>query len=316
MTVIHRILSGSPPVRWARCLAFALRGVRVHPTCTVTGEVSIGYRCAVGRRTRLQAAAGAAIRAGERVWIADHVELECSGRVSIGPGTTIQRRCTINGTVSLGTRCILAPNIFVSSGSHPFRDTPWLPIREQEEARRRRGIPLPDAAVAIGDDCWIGTNAVICPGVRLGKGCVVGANAVVTRSVDPFTVVAGAPARAIGRRLAWTPPEDLDLTVPEALPYVVSDAPWPEGRPDVPGTVTQGFPFEAWITIGPGKAALTVHGTALARATLDVDGHAHAVDAGDFDIRVPVRAPGPQCNRVSIEVRDGGPVRIHLVRSA
>lgn len=49
----------------------------------------------------------------------------------------------------------------------------------------------------IGDNVWIGSGAVILPGVTLGSGCIVGAGAVVTRDVPPRTVVTGAPARPV-----------------------------------------------------------------------------------------------------------------------
>ncbi len=54
--------------------------------------------------------------------------------------------------------------------------------------------------VIIGDRVWIGYGALILPGVKLGEGAVVGAGAVVTKDVEPFTIVAGNPARKIGER--------------------------------------------------------------------------------------------------------------------
>ena len=54
--------------------------------------------------------------------------------------------------------------------------------------------------VTIGSRVWIGYRALILPGLTLGDGSVVGAGAVVTKSVEPFTIVAGNPARKIGER--------------------------------------------------------------------------------------------------------------------
>ncbi|MBC7285213.1 type B chloramphenicol O-acetyltransferase [Hoeflea sp.] len=52
----------------------------------------------------------------------------------------------------------------------------------------------------IGHDVWIGSEAIIMPGVRIGDGAVVGTRAVVTRDVEPYSIVADNPARTIRRR--------------------------------------------------------------------------------------------------------------------
>ncbi|MFZ4779391.1 MAG: acyltransferase [Terrimicrobiaceae bacterium] len=54
--------------------------------------------------------------------------------------------------------------------------------------------------VSIGDRVWIGYGSLILPGVHIGEGAVVGAGAVVTKDVEPYTIVAGNPARKIGNR--------------------------------------------------------------------------------------------------------------------
>lgn len=56
------------------------------------------------------------------------------------------------------------------------------------------------APVAIGNNVWIGTRAIIMPGVTIGDGAIIGANAVVTKDVDNYTVVGGVPARFIKKR--------------------------------------------------------------------------------------------------------------------
>ena len=60
-------------------------------------------------------------------------------------------------------------------------------------------LPLKGDTV-IGNDVWIGQNAVILPGVHIGDGAIVGANSVVGSDVEPYTVIAGNPARLLRRR--------------------------------------------------------------------------------------------------------------------
>ncbi|MBO9194824.1 hypothetical protein J5277_11965 [Rhizobium sp. 16-449-1b] len=167
-----------------------------------TSGISVASRVTIGPRSRLKAAETGAIIVKAGVWISSDVEIETEGTVTIGDGTTVQRRCTINGTVSLGKECILAPNVFISSGTHPFRADPLLSIREQE---RRIASGLlhfreMDRPITIGDDCWFGANVVVCPGVVIGNSCVIGANSVVTRDLLAGGVYAGVPAKKIGDR--------------------------------------------------------------------------------------------------------------------
>ena len=91
------------------------------------------------------------------------------------------------GRVRIGSNVLIGPNVQIYAVSHPM---------DAEE--RRRGEEWGED-VAIGDDCWIGGGAVICPGVTVGARCIVGAGAVVTKDVPDDTVVAGNPARVIRR---------------------------------------------------------------------------------------------------------------------
>lgn len=214
------------PARWCRSLKLLFRSVRVHPSALLFGR-NDQLRCdkdvKVGRRVIIDPEDEGIVNIGTGVWISSEVEMQTSTCLTIGHGTTIQRRCTINGTVKLGRGCILAPNVFISSGTHPFRAVPYLPIREQEKrlAGANRVPAGLDRPVVIQDDCWLGTNVVICPGVTIAKGSIVGANAVVTKDVPPYCVVAGNPAKVIGRRLDWEPKPAIDVSLEEDHPYIL-----------------------------------------------------------------------------------------------
>lgn len=60
-------------------------------------------------------------------------------------------------------------------------------------------MPLKGDTV-IGNDVWIGQNAVILPGVNIGDGAIIGANSVVGSDIEPYSIVAGNPAKVIRKR--------------------------------------------------------------------------------------------------------------------
>jgi acetyltransferase-like isoleucine patch superfamily enzyme len=107
--------------------------------------------------------------------------------VYIADGLTIVDELADVGTVSIGDRASLAPNVTIVASSHPNR------------SRIRAVAPVRSAPVVIEADAWVGAGAVILPGVRIGRGAVVGALALVTADVEPLQIVVGQPARPAGR---------------------------------------------------------------------------------------------------------------------
>ena len=85
---------------------------------------------------------------------------------------------------------LIGPNAVLLTSQHHWSD-PSLPVVVQ-------GHQL--APTRIGDDVWICVNAVTLPGVTIGSGTVVGAGAMVTKDTEPYSIVAGIPARAVGSR--------------------------------------------------------------------------------------------------------------------
>lgn len=85
--------------------------------------------------------------------------------------------------IVVGDRCLIAAGAIITSVGHPVELPRW---------GKTIGKPI-----KIGDDVWIGANAVVLPGVQIGNGSVVGAGAVVTRNVPENCVVVGVPAQVI-----------------------------------------------------------------------------------------------------------------------
>ena len=109
------------------------------------------------------------------------------GDVTIGDYTRIGIHCTLIGPVCIGNHVNLAQGITVTALNHNFEDSSKR-IDEQGVSTK---------PVVIGDDVWIGTNAVILPGVTIGSHCVVAAGAVVTKDIPDHTLVGGVPAKVI-----------------------------------------------------------------------------------------------------------------------
>jgi len=107
--------------------------------------------------------------------------------IRIGENTILNRNCCIDGRegVTIGNNVSISPQTCILSMSHEVNSPGFDPVRKETR---------------IDDYAWIGVRAILLPGASLGKGAVVGAGAVVTRPVEPFTIVAGNPARTIGER--------------------------------------------------------------------------------------------------------------------
>jgi len=113
----------------------------------------------------------------------------------MGPHSVINQKCRLDtrGGIRIGSSVSISAECVILTADHD-------PQSPTCEARER--------AVVIEDLAFLGTRAMILPGVTVGRGAVVAAGAVVTRDVPPMTICAGVPARTIGERKA-----DLDYRV-------------------------------------------------------------------------------------------------------
>jgi acetyltransferase-like isoleucine patch superfamily enzyme len=134
------------------------------------------------------------LAAGPGLRMSPSVSLRNGERITIGDGVHVGERSCLwagqrHGRITLGDKALLGPEVYVSASNY---GTAWgTPMMDQ---------PTEEADVVIGPDVWLGVRAVVVAGVTIGAGAVVAAGAVVTKDVPAGAVVAGVPARVIGRR--------------------------------------------------------------------------------------------------------------------
>lgn len=160
---------------WAR--------VFVYPFIIKRGKGSI-----IRRNARLDLNAVNKLIIGDRTIIENHVILNNGiGDIEIGNNTMITSRGMILGPALIGNNVVLGIGSQVLGLTHNYEDIE-IPIKEQGVSGTK---------VIIEDDVWIGGNCVIIQGIKIGKHSLVAAGSVVTKDVEPYTIVAGNPARPI-----------------------------------------------------------------------------------------------------------------------
>ncbi|MEG0491967.1 MAG: sugar O-acetyltransferase [Clostridia bacterium] len=107
--------------------------------------------------------------------------------------------------VTIGNDCNFGPNVTLVTPVHPMLAQERRGLQNQAGETLHLCYAKP---IAIGDDCWLGANVVVCPGVTIGEGCVVGAGSVVTRDIPAMSFAAGNPCRVIR---AITPEDSMTL---------------------------------------------------------------------------------------------------------
>ena len=120
------------------------------------------------------------------------------------------KNCHVGNNVSLGFRPILVADLSaIRIGSHVMFGPEVVVIGGghnttvvgQSMATVHEKTGNEDLGVVIEDDVWVGTRAIILRGVTVGRGSIIGAGAVVTKSVPPYAIVGGNPARVV--RFRW-----------------------------------------------------------------------------------------------------------------
>lgn len=111
--------------------------------------------------------------------------------LSTGNNVWIGNNCFLCGKVEIGNDVMIGPNVSIPGAEHNHEKID-LPMRKQGNTIK---------GTIIGNDVWIGANAVILDGIKIGEGSIIAAGSVVTKDVEPYSMVAGVPAKLVKKRV-------------------------------------------------------------------------------------------------------------------
>lgn len=120
---------------------------------------------------------------GDNCYIATPLYINLASNIHIGNGVSINPyfRCMSAGNIYIEDYAQIAMNVSLITNNHDFYDRAVLTIKD----------------IHIKKNAWIGAGSIILPGITIGENAIVGAGSVVTHDVEPYTVVAGNPAKVI-----------------------------------------------------------------------------------------------------------------------
>lgn len=146
------------------------------------------------------------IKIGNNSWMCGTINIfphNVEAEVKIGEDCYIgdDTRIWCAKSIIIGDRVLIAHNVNIfDTATHPLDK---IERYTHEKLVKEHGMPIilnqkiPEAAVIIHDDVWIGCNSIILKGVEIGEGSIIGAGSVVTKNVPPNTLVGGNPARVV-----------------------------------------------------------------------------------------------------------------------
>ncbi len=112
-------------------------------------------------------------------------------REQVGDNVFIGLYTYLNGNVTVGNNVLIGPHCSLPAGNHKFDPaTGWFSARSEGDG---------DDSIVVGDGCWLASHVTVTAGVKLGRANLVCAGSVVTKSTPDYAIMAGTPARQIGR---------------------------------------------------------------------------------------------------------------------
>ena len=123
---------------------------------------------------------GVRIQGGARIWQ--------PWKLSIGDFSWIDGGVSLYSadSITIGANAVVSEGAFICTASHDVTSETFK---------------LATKPITIGDGAWVASRAIVLPGVSVGEGAVVAAGAVVTHDVEPWTIVAGNPAKVVKKRV-------------------------------------------------------------------------------------------------------------------
>lgn len=149
----------------------------------------MNYAWPISNKLRLLSARLMLVECGHNVDIGRRISF--SRRISLGENSGIGDEAYFIGKVSIGANVMIAARCAFIASTHSYQRTD-IPMRQQQGEEKE---------IVIGDDVWIGYNAIILGGVTIGTGAIVAAGAVVANDVEPYSIVGGVPAKLIKKRM-------------------------------------------------------------------------------------------------------------------
>lgn len=132
------------------------------------------------------------LKCGKEVVVKNRCYFGNGNRLTVGDYSQLGQNARISGKVTIGDYVMMGPDIVIMAVTHDISDLSKPMIDPSN--------PTIEKEVSIGNNVWIGTRAIVMPGVSIGNNCIVGSGAVVTKSFPDNSIIAGVPAKIIKER--------------------------------------------------------------------------------------------------------------------
>lgn len=162
-----------------KCIAPKARLIRFPFDVRGRKYIDFGNRFTTGRGCRIEAfsqTGDVVLKLGENIQINDYVHISAAESIIIGNGV------------------LMASHIYISDNSHGSYKGDMNDSCPDIPPCQRNYVTAP---VIIGDNVWLAEHVIVMPGVVIGKGSIIGSNSVVTKSIPPYTIAVGQPAKPI-----------------------------------------------------------------------------------------------------------------------